>query len=481
MMAHSQADIELIKDIGAMYADPLAYVRYVFPWGEGHLQGEEGPDQWQEDVLAEIGRRVIAGQDTGDAIRMAISSGHGIGKTCLLSWIIKWFMATRDFPQVVVTANTQSQLSGKTWRELAKWNRLALDGHFFKHTATRFYHTSYPETWFANAVPWSEHNSEAFAGTHEKHVLVIYDEGASIPDLIWEVTEGAMTTQGAMWLVFGNPTRNTGRFRECFGRMRHRWFTRQIDSRTAKKANLQQIQQWIDDYGDDSDFVRVRVKGEFPRAGSSQFIGNDVVDNCRRYVAMGYESQPKILSVDVARFGDNQTVMGFRQGRKVYGVRKFRGLDTMQTAGHIADLINQHEPDTVVIDGAGIGGGVVDRMKQLGYANIIELNGGTRPNDPITYYNKRAECWGLMREALREGLELPDDRELFDDLIAVEYGFTSKQQIQLEKKEDMAKRGLASPDTADMLAMTFAVTPRYVAKRRDDEDLFVHSPLAWMA
>lgn len=450
-------EVELIEDIAAFYDDPLGFVKYVFPWGEGSLQNETGPDTWQVETLNDIGQAIKDGGDLAEAIRIAIASGHGIGKTALVAWIILWFISTREFPQIVVTSNTAAQLSSKTWRELAKWHRLAINKHWFDWTATKFYHKEYPDTWVANAIPWSINNSEAFAGTHEKHVLVIYDEASGIHDQIWEVTEGAMTTAGAIWIAFGNPTKNTGRFRECFGKFKHRWITKQIDSRTAKQANNKQIQQWVDDYGEDSDFVRIRVRGVFPRAGSNQFIGSDIVENCLKYKAEGYEGLAKILAADVARFGDDQSVIISRQGRKVFAPIKYRGLDTMQFASRIVEQIDLQKPDAVFIDGVGVGGGVVDRVKQLRpSANVIEVNAGGSPNDTTTYFNKRAEMWGLTRDFLKAGAELPDDSELQEELQAPEYGFSPKQQIQIEKKDDMKARGLSSPDCADALCLTFA-------------------------
>lgn len=423
------------------FDDPVNYVREVI---------RAYPDSWQQDVM----RDIAANQ------RVAVASGHGIGKTALISWLIHWFISTRPDPQILVTANTKNQLDSKTWRELIKWNKQALNANWFDHSATKFFMKDSPETWFAAAIPWTEHNSEAFAGTHEDHVLVLFDEASNIAQTIWDVVEGAMTTEGAKWVAFGNPTRNTGAFRECFGKFRHRWKTRQIDSRTAKMVDTKQVQQWVDDYGEDSDFVRVRVRGEFPRAGSNQFISGEYVDRCSGYVAEGYEAQPKILAVDVARFGDDSSVLCKRHGRKVFPLLKYKGLDTMKLADKVIEVIVEWEPDAVVVDGVGVGAGVVDRLMQLGYSHLVtELNGGYAPDDDVVYYNKRAELWGLMRDAIKVGIELPDDRELSDDLIGPEYGFTAKQQIQLEKKEDMKKRGLGSPDCGDALAMTYAVTP----------------------
>ena len=130
-------------------------------------------------------------------------------------------MSTRPHPQIVVTANTREQLLKKTFRELSVWHKLLINTGWFTWTATKFYHNDHPETWFAAAVPWSAERPESFAGTHAEHVMLLFDEASGIHDVIWEVAEGAMTTAGAAWLVFGNPTRNTGRFRECFGKFAH--------------------------------------------------------------------------------------------------------------------------------------------------------------------------------------------------------------------------------------------------------------------
>lgn len=473
MLAAVSAEDRLIADIAGFFDDPLGFVRYAYPWGEpGTLQDETGPDEWQTDFLDKLGRAVRAGAGLEEAIRIAVASGHGIGKSATVAWVVQWFLSTREFPQVVVTASTQTQLSTKTWRELAKWNRMAINSHWFKWTATKFYHVQYPETWYASAIPWSENNADAFAGTHEKYVLIIYDEANAVSDVIWETTEGALTTPAAIWLVFGNYTKNTGRFNDCFaGRMRDRWQRFQIDSRAAKKANHKQIAQWIEDYGEDSDFIRIRVRGVAPRAGSNQFIPQDLLDG--RVKAEGYETAPKILSLDVARYGDNQSVAGLRQGRRFTLPGKWRGLAIDQLADRFCALIDEVEPDAIVVDGDGIGGAVVDLIRRRNYHLrnrrdvLTEFHGASPANDIKTYYNRRAEIWGLMRDALREGQEMPDDNELKADLIGPEYGFATRsgfEVIQLESKDDMRSRGIASPDCGDAYAMTFAV--RVQAPRR---------------
>jgi hypothetical protein len=453
---------QLTDDILLYEHDPIGYVLYVFPWGEPgtSLADETGPDAWQRDVLEALGRASTStstAEEMAAAIQIAVKSGHGIGKTALVSWIIHWFISTRPHPQIVVTANTKNQLDTKTWRELAKWNNLAINGHWFRHTATRFFAVDHPETWFAAAIPWSEHNSDAFAGTHDKNVLVIFDEASAIADIIWEVASGAMTTPGAIWAVFGNPTLNRGRFHDCFGAQQHRWITYTVDSRGAKMANKAQIQKWIDDYGEDSDFVRVRVRGEFPRASSMQFIGQDLVDAAKVRVVQSqdYEFAPIVIGVDPARYGDDRSVIVIRQGLKLHDIRVFREVDTMQLASFVVESWDRWKADTVFVDEVGVGAGVVDRLRQIG-KNPVGINGGAKPIEK-KHVNKRAEMWDNMREWLRSGASIPDNRELITDLTTPEYGYTSTDALQMEKKEDMKSRGMASPDLADALALTFAL------------------------
>lgn len=454
----AQVDVErfLVEQAHRFRNDPLGFIYFAFD--------DIQPHDWQRDSLEDIRLALEQGKSRQEAIQIATASGHGVGKSCFVAWLILWAIATESDCKGVVTANTETQLKTKTWAELAKWYALFRYKHWFELTATALFSSveGHDKIWRIDMVPWSERNTEAFAGLHNagRRVLLIFDEASAIPDKIWEVSEGALSDEDTqiIWAAFGNPTRNTGRFRECFGRFKHRWKTRQIDSREVPGTSKSTIQKWVDDYGEESDFVKVRVRGIFPSAGSNQFIDSDCVADCVAMKAEGYEHMPKILACDVARFGDDQTVMGIRQGRKVFAPKKYRGLDTMQVASFMAEMADTHKPDAIIIDETGLGAGVVDRLRQLRY-KVFGFNGGGKPDDPATYFNRRAEVWGLMREALRAGLDIPPDRELQDEISSVEYSFTPKQQIILEKKEDMKSRGLSSPDVADWLAMSFAVAP----------------------
>ena len=469
----SPVEIALREQIAKFYADPLGFVLFAYPWGEPgtDLANQSGPDDWQRRILKRIGEEINNG--TGP-IRIAISSGHGIGKTALVAWINHWFISTRAFPSIVDTANTKDQLEAKTWRELAIWINRAINKHWFTHTATKLFLNEHPETWFAKAQPWSKERSEAFAGTHAEHVLLVFDEASAIDDIIWQVAEGALTTPGAIFLAFGNPTRNSGRFFECFNKLRHRWITEKIDSRTAKMTDKGLINQWIEDYGEDSDYVRVRVRGEFPRASSMQFISTELVEQAekRKYDSSSYVFAPIIIGVDVARFGDDSSVLAIRQGLKLHELVRYRELDTMQLAAQVIEFEDLYQADQVFVDVVGVGAGVLDRGRQLG-RQWIGVGGAETPTDK-KYANKSAECWGLMRDALKDGLSIPVDDQLKTDMISREYGYNAKNQIQLEKKEDMKRRGLSSPDNADATSITYAypvtkkTDPYYEAQKQEE-------------
>lgn len=380
--------------------------------------------------------------------------------SALVSWLILWAMSTCRDTRGVVTANTEKQLRTKTWAEFAKWNRLCLTNHWFHKTATSYFSkdAKYEDTWRFDVIPWSDKNTEAFAGLHNKgsRILAVFDEASAIDDLIWEVAEGAMTDKDTeiIWCVFGNPTVNTGRFRECFGRFRHRWGNIKVDSRNSIMTNKEKIQQWIEDYGIQSDFVKVRVLGEFPSAGTDQFIPTTLVEAAQNRTVEVPFGAPKLMGLDPARFGEDSSVFTRVHGRKLEEIHEYKGLDTMQLAAKAAELIKKYNPDHFFIDAIGIGAGIFDRLKQLGFSPI-EVISSQKAEDQRQFFNKRVEMWSRMRDWLKLA-EIPHEIKLKDDLCGITYGHDAKSRLQLEKKVDMKRRGLSSPDRGDSLALLFA-------------------------
>lgn len=462
-----QAEKTLANDVGGFTHDPYGFVLYAFPWGEGELSSFSGPDKWQIEVLNEIGNKLKNGaglnEAVGNAIRTAYASGHGIGKSAVVSWIMLWAMSTCVDCKGVVTANTEKQLITKTWAELAKWYRLCICKHWFKLTATALMSATekHARTWRIDMIPWSENNTEAFAGLHNKgkRILVIYDEGSAIPDSIWEVTEGALTDEDTeiIWCVFGNPTRNTGRFRECFRRYRHRWHTKQIDSRTAAMTNKKQLQEWVDDYGEDSDFVKIRVRGMFPSVSAKQFISVSDVDAAfgRELNQSQYNFAPVILTCDPAWQGDDELVIAMRQGLMFKVLRTIPKNDNdFQIATILAQYEDEFRADAVFIDG-GYGTGIYSAGQTMGRSWTLVWF--SDKSATLGYLNKRAEMWGLMRDWLKAGGAIPKDDVLYHDLTGPETVPRPDGVIQLESKQDMKRRGIPSPNRADSLALSFAM------------------------
>ena len=424
---------QALKDLAYILArtekDPLLFVQAAFSWGQNELK-EHGILDWQKEVLVNIREGII---NLSEAVQIAVSSGHGIGKSALVSWLILWAISTKANTKGVITANTEHQLKSKTWAELAKWHRLSIVEDMFEVSKTAIFSTDarYEKTWRIDAIPWSEHRPEAFAGLHNQggRILIIFDEASAIPDCIWEVAEG----------------------------FRHRWITKKIDSRTVPITDKRQLNKWVSDYGIDSDFVKIRVLGEFPSGASASLISRESI-NCaveRMLDESVYKSSPRIIGVDVARFGEDKTVIARRQGLKLYDLKKYSNLDTMEVADAVIREISLFKPEAVFIDLGGVGAGVYDRLKWLNY-NVIGVDFAGKPNRKDKYINKRAEMWGEMAEWLKSA-DIPNDTDLKEDLAGPQYYFRGDNaQILLEKKQDMKKRGLASPDCADALALTFA-------------------------
>ena len=450
---------ELVQFIAGFTKDPYKFVIACFPWGEGELAEYSGPDEWQVEVMDKISKGLMS---VNTAIKIAVSSGHGIGKSALVSWLILWAVSTHEDTRGVVTANTEGQLRSKTWAELAKWYRLFIGKDLFKMTATAIFSVepSHEKTWRIDAIPWSKENPEAFAGLHNqgKRILVIFDEASAIYDEIWTVTEGAMTDANTeiIWCAFGNPTRNDGRFYDCFNRYADVWETKQIDSRSVTISNKATLQQWVDAYGEDSDFVKVRVRGVFPNAANNQLIPKDMAQEARerRIEKKQYEFSPAIIGVDPAWTGQDILAVVIRQGNYSHVLKTMpKNENDMDVARLVAGYQDQYSASAVFID-MGYGTGIFSAGKDMGRKNWRLVQFGSKA-DKEEYANKRAEMWFEMKNWLKEGGCIDNDA-LAEELSSPEAFINRKGKHQLESKDDMKRRGVQSPNLADALALTFA-------------------------
>jgi hypothetical protein len=479
-------ELELALDIGSYSLDPVGLVKYIFPWGGDKLK-TDGPRTWQTDVLEDIKQHLADPETRFQPLQIAVASGHGIGKSALIAMIMEWAKSTCEDCKVIATAGTGTQLATKTVPEVQKWFRLAINQHWWDINATsiRVKDPAHQALWRTDFITWSLQKTEAFAGLHNqgKRIVIIFDEASSIDDEIWHVTEGALSDEDTeiIWIAFGNPTRNTGEFYRAITGA-NRWHKRQIDSRTVEGTNKKLLDAQIAEWGEDSDRARVRIRGEFPRGGSTQFISGELVAAARKRTVDGFQAMPVILGVDVARFGDDRSIICRRQGRKADFIGKFYGIDTQVLGGKVQEAIDEEKPDAVVIDGDGIGGAIVDFLKARGYDRktaLVEFHGGYTASDAHAYLNKRAEIWGWMKEWLA-GAQIPDEPEIETDLTGPDYGYhPTKGCLVLESKDDMKSRGVDSPDLGDALAMTFAV--KVAPKRKESPPAAFLGSDAWMA
>jgi len=388
---------------------------------------------------------------------MAVASGHGVGKTALTCWVIIWFLTVRNPAKVRVTANTEAQLLGTDWAELSLWHNRAIHKHWFEWKATAFYRVDNERNARAEAVTWNENKPAAFAGVHSKNTLLLMDEASGIPQVIWETAIGYLTTEQAIHLAFGNPTEPSGGFYDCFHKLRHRWNTRNIDSRDAKKADRKLLDEIVADYGEDSDIVRRRVRGMFPRQGAKQFISRDVVEEAvqRRIPFEEIETYSIIMGVDVARYGDDRSCIVLRRGTKLLSIETFEQTNLADFADHVVGILRRN-PDIAYcyVDEAGMGGGVVDMAARYD-DRVIGVNVGRRAKRPDIYMNLRIELWAKGKKWL-ETASIPDSEQLVQELSTPEYTTNGAGKTQLERKEHMKARGLPSPDIADALMLTFA-------------------------
>jgi len=497
----NQVELEIADDCAEYYADPLGWVMWAFDWGHGDLEGFDGPDQWQIDTLNEWGEAIKANKFNGvtpvPVFRKSTSSGHGIGKSALVAWIILFILSTRPYSKGIITANTGEQLKTKTWSELAKWKTRCLTGHWFILNSGKgslnIYHKSFPDTWRADAQTCREENSESFAGLHcaTSSPFYIFDEASTVPDMIWEVAEGGLTDGEPFFFAFGNPTRNTGKFAQTMGAS-SRWNPASIDSRTAKMTNKEQIAEWLEDYGEDSDFFRVRVRGLKPRAGDMQLMPGDVVQNAMKRSPGRYlGTDPLVCGIDVARGGGDNCMMVFRRGKdmkseKVYRLPGEKSRDSMDACAKFAMVLDRHKPDVIFLDETGIGGPIGDRLRQLGY-NVIGVHFGGKADDEKKYADKTSEMGYRMRQWLMDGGAIPDDNLLEMELTAREYWHDKKDRLVVEPKgggsgdrkganggssyNGFKSRLGYSPDWTDACYLTFAYEVKQLEQERGKMDV----------
>ncbi len=436
------------------------------------------PDPEQAEILRSVAKNPMT----------TVRSGHGVGKSTVEAWVVIWFITTRPFPKIPCTAPTQHQLFDILWAEVSKWirNNKALQNELI-WTKEKVYMRGYPEEWFAVARTASK--PDALQGFHADDVLYIIDEASGVSDDIFEPVLGALSTPGARLLMCGNPTQLSGFFYDSHNKNRASYKTFHIDGRNSKRVSQDFVQTITRMYGEDSDVFRVRVAGDFPLQEDDIFIPMSLIE---KSILTEYRPKPKPNTIhigcDVARFGDDKTVTGYKVDEKVTFYKKRQGQDTMKTADDIIilgeELVSRYRldpnndtPIPVKVDDGGVGGGVVDRLRQVKrndperfwWLDIYPVKFGLRIKHKY-YHDSTTYMMAVVKKLLNpfdeDGLKkpieliLPDDDDLVAQLSGRKYSLTETSKIRIESKDAFKKRGLPSPDEADcVLLLCLPVKP----------------------
>lgn len=394
--------------------------------------------------------------------KMSVRSGHGTGKSTTSSWAMLWYVLLRFPNKVVVTAPTSGQLFDALFAELKRWiNELPPQLQVLLTVKSdRVELSAAPAEAFISARTSRAETPEALAGVHSENVLLVVDEASGVPEKVFEAAAGSMSGHSATTILLSNPTRSSGTFFESQTRLADTWWTRRWSCVESPLVSAEFVDEMRARYGEDSNAFRIRVLGEFPMADDDTIIPFHLADSAiKRDIEIPEDTKP-IWGLDVARFGADKTALCKRYGNVVTEITSWQGLDLMQTVGRVMaeyeGLAPSMRPSEILVDSIGVGGGVVDRLRELG-APVRGINVGEAPAMGKTYMNLRAELWFKTKGWLEDrSCKLPNDDQLLAELTSIRYAFTPGGKMKAESKDDMRKRGLKSPDLADALCLTMA-------------------------
>ncbi len=424
--------------------DPVGFVRGVF---------KQEPDPWQVEFLDAIA--------SGER-KVSIRSGHGVGKSTGAAWAMLWYLTTRYPVKIVVTAPTSAQLFDALFAEVKRWINEAPVAikELYDVKSDRVSLKAAPAEAFLSVRVSRPEQPESLAGVHSENVMLVADEASGIPEQVFEAAAGSMSGDNACTILLGNPTRGSGFFFDTHNTMADQWWTRRVSCVDSPRVTDEYVKEMAMRYGEESNAFRVRVTGEFPLRDDDTAIPLELVEAAQRRDVIITDDEPVIWGLDVSRFGSDRSALAKRRGREVIGIQTWQNLDLMQLTGAVVaeyeSLLPRNQPVQINVDSIGLGGGVCDRLRELGLP-AVGINSSESPSSKQTYINLRAELWFKCKAWLEaRDCALPKDDDLLAELVAAKYKFTSSGKMQLESKDSMRKRGLRSPDLADALCLTFA-------------------------
>jgi len=404
--------------------------------------------------------------------RHTVRSGHGTGKDACASWLIMNFMTTRPYAKVVCTAPTNRQLADILWSELSKWFRRSIFRDEFVIQSDKIFHKESPKEWWCRAVSPSvkaskEEQAETLAGFHGDHLLIVVDEASGVPDPVFIPLEGAMTQPDNIVLLIGNMTRGTGYFYDSHFdiKQRDKWNKLHWDSRDSENVDPAYPIYMKDKYGEDSNVFRIRVAGEPPKDDEKTFIPLSWAISCIDNEIPIAEDEPLYLGVDVARYGEDSSIILPRKGLRIYPWTTFQGLNTIDLGGHTLEVMRDMDAEGIGIDEIGVGAGLVDWMHKLPGASrkVHGVNVATESSDKFRFHRLRDELWWEMREKCRNqqywfpgstAKEREMSDELCNELSSLYYDFDANGAYVIESKKTAKARGIKSPNIADALALS---------------------------
>lgn len=439
------------------------------------------PTNQQGMALKELGRmyeakmRRSAGGDLSDSqkalsnkIGISIRSGHGTGKDAFLAWVYIWLLTCFPGARGLVTAPTQHQLHDVLWSEMRKWVRksVAQLHQYIEVQSEKAYRKDKVSDSFvvnrtARVTGSPEEQAETLAGMHGDYMVLAVDEASGVEDGVFRPLMGAMTGKFNMAIMISNPTRNTGFFYQSHNVDRKHWVSMHwscedsdMDLALGNKAMSAYVERTRDKYGADSNFYRMRVQGEFPRAEPDALIPLDLIEAAVERNIVEDPRMGLVLGVDVAWQGDDQSVLLFRRGMVVEKILAYRNVEPRMLANMVAGAISEMKVAMTYVDSIGIGAGVVSMLREL-RRGVQAVNVSESAPSKDRFVRLRDELWWRVRERFESRMiKIPKDDELIGELAGIKFKRETNGKIKVESKEDMRKRGLASPNKADALMMT---------------------------
>lgn len=446
--------------VPAVVVDQLLYLQQHPDYFVEHIIGGK-PTKWQKEALINLGLHD----------RIGIRSGHGVGKSAYMAWAALWWISTHYPCKIACTAPSAHQLEDVLWSELRLWHR-RMNPVFrdnIEISGDRIQLLGSPES-FGVARTSRKEQPEALQGFHSEHMLFLIDEASGVPDNVYEVAEGALSTPGAKVIMAANPTRTSGYFFDAFHKDRELWLLMHVpyNETNAHSFNPNYAKSIETRYGRESNVYRVRVEGNFPKADDDALIPFELME-----LALSRDVEAKdvevIWGVDVARFGSNRSVIAKRRGNTQLEKAKWRqGLDTQQVARWVIDEYEDtpesERPARIYVDAIGVGAGVVDRLREEELP-ALGINVAESPSSREEYFKLRDELYWKVREWFEARDCRICDEDLMKELLVIHYAIPdSSRKIKVEGKDDIKKRTSRdghgadgwSPDIADAWMLTFA-------------------------